>query len=106
MPGASVAAIALAHRINANVVRRWIVQHRAGVVCSSVNATPALLPITVASAGKLPALARAEMRLPGSKHSPMGVIEIDIELEAARIRVRGAVDGAALRVVLEMLGQR
>jgi len=51
---------------------------------------------------KLPALARAEMRLPGSKRSPMGVIE----LEAARIRVRGVVDGAALRVVLETLAPR
>jgi transposase-like protein len=33
IPGASVAANALAHRINANQVRKWVVQHRAGRLC-------------------------------------------------------------------------
>ena len=39
-----------------------------------------------------------------SKHAAPGVIEI--ELESARIRVRGIVDGLALRTVLEVLARR
>jgi transposase len=104
VPGASVAAISLAHRINANVVRRWIVQHRGGVLYPSVKATPAMLPITLAATGKLPTVAAGAVTASGSKPSSVGVIEI--ELEGARIWVRGVVDGRALRVVLETLAQR
>jgi transposase len=46
-PGASVAAVAMAHGINANLVRRWIVRHQR----ASLTATPAfeaaLLPVTI-----------------------------------------------------------
>jgi transposase-like protein len=48
-PGVSVAGIALAHGINANLVRKWIVKQRraaAAAKCSSV-APPALLPVAV-----------------------------------------------------------
>jgi hypothetical protein len=38
------------------------------------------------------------------KHTTLGVIEI--ELEAAHVRVRGAVDATALRTVLEALAKR
>lgn len=103
-PGASIAAIALSHGINANVVRRWIVQHRRGVLNPIATAMPAMLPITVTPTGQLASHARAETGRPGSKRSPAGMIEI--ELEGARIRVRGAVDGTALRMVLETLAQR
>ena len=103
-PGASIAAIALSHGINANVVRRWIVQHRTGALNPSGTATQAMLPITVTPVGKLASHARAQTGRAGSKHSSVGMIEI--ELEAARIRVRGAVDVAALRMVLETLAQR
>ena len=97
-PGASVAAVALSHRINANLVRRWIVQHRSGLLVRLPIATPTMLPVTLSAASALASL-------PGSKHATTaGVIEI--ELEAARIRVRGAVDGAALRAVLELLAKR
>ena len=36
-PGVSVAAIAMAHRINANLVRRWIVRHRRGLTATAVE---------------------------------------------------------------------
>ena len=48
-PGVSVAAIALAHRINANRVRKWIVQHRAGRLYPSTAVVPAHAGLTLAS---------------------------------------------------------
>ena len=87
----SVAGVALAHGINANLVRRWIVQHRSG----RLRLMPAMLPVTLS----------APTALPPPMHPPAaGVIEI--ELTSARILVRGAVDGAALRTVLDALAQR
>jgi transposase len=102
--GVSVAAVALAHRMNANLVRRWIVQHRNGRLVRTLNATPALLPVTLSAPNALTPLARAEPASPASEHTTPGVIEI--ELEAAHVRVRGAVDATALRTVLEVLAQR
>ena len=94
VPGASVAAIALSHRINANQVRKWIVQHRAGRLATS-NDAPVLLPVTLAAPA--PPAARSSA---ASKVCPAGVIEV--EFDAARLRVRGAVDATALRTVLEV----
>src|SRR3954451_19101573 len=59
--GASVAAVALSHRINANQLRKWIVQHRAG----RLNATASMLPVTIAPAGALAPLASALGRVRG-----------------------------------------
>jgi transposase len=90
-PRASVAGVALAHGINANLVRRWIVQHRSG----RLRPMPAMLPVMLS----------APTALPPPKHPPAaGVIEI--ELTCARILVRGAVDAAALRTVIESLVRR
>ncbi|MBS1247148.1 MAG: transposase [Proteobacteria bacterium] len=85
-PGVSVAAVALAHGINANLVRRWIVGHqRASRV----------------SASKLQAtlLAAPQRRRPGAA-------SIEIELYGARIHLRGGVDVQSLRSVLAVLAQR
>ena len=102
-PGVSVAAVAMSHRINANLVRRWIVQRRAGRLYPTVNTGSVMLPVTVEPSSRLVSAVRVEST-PGHSKNCAGVIEI--ELESARIRVRGAVDGAALRVVLEALVQR
>jgi transposase len=97
--GASLAAIALSHRINANLVRRWVVQHRAG----RLGAVPLMLPVTVAGPG---ASNPATYATPthGSGGATAGLIEI--EFDRARIRVRGAVDDTALRTVLDVLVKR
>jgi transposase len=97
-PGASVAGVALSHRINANQLRKWIVQHRAG----KLNPRTSMLPVTIAPAG--PLLARSEAAPRGTRGCTAGVI--DIELASARVRVRGAVDGAALRTILDALARR
>jgi transposase len=103
-PGVSVAAIALAHRINANQVRKWIVQHRGGCLDPSAAATPALLPVNVEGRGRATLLARAESGVDRSPRGAAGLIEI--ELESSRIRIRGSVDAQALRIVLDALAKR
>ena len=98
-PGVSVAGIALSHRINANLVRRWIVRHRKGRLIREPSATATLLPVALSAPS-----ARGDGAPPRAKLAGAGVIEI--ELEAGRIRVRGAVDAQALRTVLEVLAKR
>ena len=98
-PGASVAAIAQDNGINANLLFNWRRLHlrRGGSTLATTSPAPTLLPVTVeehvASAGK-PAAAPAR--------APSGVIEI--EIGAARVRVRGVVDEATVRWVLQALG--
>ena len=96
VPGASVAAVALSHRLNANLVRRWIVGHRKGRLVGEQSAT--LLPVTLSAPSARTDVAPPRVRLAGA-----GVIEI--ELKAGRVRVRGAVDATALRTVLEVLAK-
>lgn len=98
-PGASVSGIALENGINANVVFRWRREHlraAAGVQDRSAGRA-VLLPVQLA-----PTVVHAEQP-PMSTCSPSeaGVIEIDIG--AARVRVRGAVDETNLRCVLKAL---
>ena len=102
-PGASVAAIALAHRINANQVRKWVVQHRAGGLCPNTAAL-ALLPINVEDTRQPTPLGNVESAASGSPRCSASLIEI--ELESSRIRIRGSVDAQALRTVLETLSKR
>jgi transposase len=47
VPGASVAATGMAHGINANLLRRWIVLHGARGHASAC--APALLPVTLSA---------------------------------------------------------
>jgi transposase len=89
----SVAGVALAHRINANLVRRWIVQHRSG----RLFPIPTMLPVTLSAPSSLGAATEA-------KRAASGVIEV--ELESARVTVRGLVEAAVLRAVLDALQKR
>ncbi len=58
-PGVSVAAIAMRHGINANVVRRWIPLYRD----QQVAALPAFIPLKVEQKRKTEALAIIELAL-------------------------------------------
>lgn len=90
-PGASVAAIALAHQLNANLLHKWRREHRreqapaAALVAVDVRPAPdsALAP-TAAEAG---------------------ACEGQIEIGCGRLHVRisGRVDAQALRSVLALL---
>jgi transposase len=104
--GASVAAIAMSHRLNANQVFTW---RRKYLRESAVAPTKAvkMLPVTI-EAPSVPLPMRAPSQ--GSPHRstaralPRGSIEI--EYAGATIRVRGMVDTEALRIALETLCSR
>lgn len=103
--GASVSAIALENGLNANLLFKW---RRTHLRASSPDGreprhgdAPKMLPVTIRATtmGAMTAQLPTQLQVPCP--SP-GVIEIDIG--AARVRVRGAVDEANLRCVLHALG--
>lgn len=89
-PGVSVAGTALAHGINANLLRRWMTRYTGARGSNAASSGVALLPVSSA-----PAAVRA------SADS-----FIDLSFMGASIRVRGPVDARALRTVLDCLAQR
>lgn len=100
-PGAPVSAIALAHRINANVVRKWIVRHEVGSLGRRRRkSTPVLLPVEIEE--RSGGVSRAQSM---SEPTEGALATIEVEFARARVCVRGAVDASALRMVLEVLGR-
>jgi transposase len=91
--GASVAGVALAHGVNANLVRKWILKYRAGEYGAAESGVR-LLPVTVRETAGVPV---------PNPSAPAVKGHIDIELPAGRVRVRGQVDAEALRTVLASL---
>ena len=103
VPGASVAAIALEAGVNANLLFNWRRLHlQAEVPTAGATAAPVLLPVTVVAAADW-AAAPLMPTPPGTppRVAPAGTIEIDIN--GARVRLRGAVDEASIRTVLRAL---
>jgi transposase len=98
-PGASVAAIAQDNGINANLLFNWrrLYLRRGGSTIATTSPAPTLLPVTVEEH-----VATACKPAAAPSRAPSGVIEIDIG--SARVRVRGVVDEATVRWVLQALG--
>jgi transposase len=110
IPGASVARIALDHRLNTNVLFKWRRFHLRSLAQSTPKPVGELLPVTVEEPQGAVDEVRAQVLNPTSQRRSRaaaavgGVIEIDLAL--GRVRLTGAVDVAALRVVIEALSQR
>lgn len=109
-PGASVAKIALDHRLNANILFKWRRYQLRELARSTRKPAGGLLPVMVIEPQRtavqacVPAQSSSS---PGRRHPATqagGVIEIDLPL--GRVRLTGVVDLAALRVVVEALSQR
>ena len=92
-PGVSVAGLALAHGINANLLRRWISQHEATQGDSSAEPRAALLPVMTTPSD-----------LPAPVQDCQGSIEVIFS--SATVRVRGCVDRQTLGAVLDYLAPR
>ena len=93
IPGASVAAVALAHRVNANLLRKWLKKYRAGEY-GEIQSAVGLLPVKLTEAADMSAASPAAPTMAG---------HIEIELAAGRVRVHGTVDAHLLRAVLASL---
>lgn len=92
--GASVAAIALEHGINANLLFKWRRESGARRAGALTN-LPVLLPVT------LDGMAAPASRSGPQRGASAGTIEV--ELGCARLRLRGAVDEASLRALVRVL---
>jgi transposase len=85
-PGASVARLARAHGVNAKQIFHWRKLYREGLLADEADKPAAeWLPVRL-----------AEGSVTGGA--------IEIELARGRVRVEGAADVGALRLVLELLG--
>ena len=98
--GASVAGVARAHGVNANLVFNWCRLYRAGRLGRRSEAK--LLPVRVAGESSTPALA--------SLPEPGGLLAasagtIHIQLRHAQVRVESGANPVLLRVMLECLGR-
>jgi transposase len=91
--GASIAAVARRHELNANLLFTW--RRKMGVGPSVQNEPTPILPVTIARG------------LAAAGHCPDAAGQMEIVLsEGARIIVRADVETAALRRVLKALSRR
>ncbi len=104
--GVSVAAVAMAHRINANLVRRWIVRHRRERSELTPKPQAVLLPVSLDRTASAPERNADHPVVASTRRRPPGGSSIEIELDGARIHLRGSVDAQALTCVLEVLWHR
>jgi transposase len=127
-PGASVAAVARRHGLNANLVFKWIRRAREGwldrrrarakgaaaAVVGQADAEPAFVPVTVLdlSSAPSPALASPAVAKPAVA-KPVGALRRSVRRGAmeislpngARVSLDADVDAEALRRVLSALGE-
>jgi transposase len=97
LPGASLAAVALANGFNANLVRRWVDQSQVREACSKPSAR--LLPVTIEPDQTRKAGADGVIRL--GRASEPGSMEIRIG--RVELIVHGTVEREQLSIVLETL---
>jgi transposase len=95
-PGVSVAAIAMEHGINANLLFGWRRRHL-DAQAGTASQAAVLLPVSI----EAPVRAVPPDSPASSPRTVAGSIEIDIG--NARVRLRGAIDEASLRIVLSTL---
>lgn len=97
-PGVSVAGTALAHGINANLLRRWIVKYSQGKALSIPGGSrKAAAAVLVPVSTPMPRSTRPSVSADSY---------IEITFAAATIRLRGSVDARVLGLVLDCLAQR
>jgi transposase len=109
-PGASVAGVARAHDVNANLVFKWIRRSREGWRdrrCASrrspgADAAQSFVPVRLV-APEPTALRDADAGKGGApSHARLGAMEIRLP-NGAQVRIEGGVDGEALRLLLSTL---
>ena len=93
-PGASVARVARAHGVNANQVFAWRRQYQRGLLKPRNRATARLVGGALGGGGADPSGAPMPRSLSGV---------IQVELPKGQLRLTGAVDAEALRLVLKEL---
>lgn len=111
-PGASVAVIARNNGINANLLFKWRRDHKRETMAASMPTplSPTVLvpvhvePTTMVGTGLAMESTSSAAAAPSGRPAARGGV-IEIEFAGAQLRVRGAVDEAALCSVLRALRQ-
>jgi transposase len=92
-PGVSLAGVALAHRVNANLVHKWVVKYRQGEYGQPPEPGTAMLPVVLKRLSTLrPPVPAAGAKLP-----------IEIEFARGVVRFSDAIDRAMLQLLIEAL---
>jgi transposase len=104
VPGASVAKIALEHRLNANLLFKWRRLYLRELAGASDH-PPKMLPVTIEQVSGAPESTLPQPRA-GARSRSASAGCIEIELPGGRIRLKGAVDRETLRSVLQILTDR
>jgi len=91
-PGASLAGVALAHRVNANMVRKWVVKYRQGGYGEFRDVGTAMLPVLVKP--------RRVVRSSRAKADTTATVEV--ELRRGVLRLYGA-DAGLLNALIAVL---
>jgi transposase len=97
-PGVSLAATAVAHGINPNVLRKW-------VVLATGKSRPAMREPKLLAVSTLPT-APAEAVSASSPPSIPGQWQLELVVPGGTIRIRGRIDAESLRTVLDCLAGR
>ncbi len=92
-PRASLAKVALQNGINANLLRKWVVKHRAAAMNASVEPAPSLLPVVVAPQARSAAARR-------SGPTPRERTPVEVELARGVLRFDDGIDRAVLGAYL------
>jgi transposase len=91
-PGASLAGVALAHRVNANMVRKWVVKYQQGGYGESPDGGTAMLPVVV-----------KPQKVVRRSHAKVDTTTtVEIELRRGVLRVHG-VNAAVLNALIAAL---
>ena len=115
VPGASVAAVALAGGINANLLFKWRRDHLRSKRLSGAasSSSTVLVPVQVTT-GMDTGVGRSQPSEPSPASAPMAVVSqrasrvagtIELDIAGAVLRLRGPVDEASLCSVLRALRQ-
>jgi transposase len=96
-PGVSLAGIAVAHGINPNLLRKWVVR-QTGRPRAAMRAAK-LLAVAALSSPACEAVATPVATASGEWH-------LELVVAGGTIRIRGRIDAESLRTVLECLGSR
>ena len=101
VPGASLAAVALANGFNANLVRKWVRQRQARNAVA--NTAAKLLPVTIQTEQTrlLPERTLARRSAARVRHADVGSMQI--RMGSIELVLQGTVDREQLSLVLEAL---
>jgi len=97
-PGTSIAAVAQAHGINANVLHKWRWRYRHGE-SGAISAQPTLTVLQMVKPARLSVAKTTQPTKISADAKPSGYIEL--LLNASRVLVHGAPDSQTLRSVID-----